>query len=134
VQFRTNRAATLYPSFFLILAGSANKQPNAVVIAGTAAAQSPEHRSRLDRLALAIETTFVRPAMKSVYVSAAAFALTAAVNLSPVLAQGPKALGGERNQPLTTPSSAAVTSAGHYEYRYGYDKHARWRGHWIFIR
>jgi hypothetical protein len=35
---------------------------------------------------------------------------------------------------LTTPSSAAVTSAGHYEYRYGYDKHARWRGHWIFIR
>jgi hypothetical protein len=28
--------------------------------------------------------------MKSVYVSAAAFALTAAVNLSPVLAQGPK--------------------------------------------
>ena len=105
-----------------------------MVIAGTAAAQSPEHRSRIDRLALAIETTFVRPAMKSVYVSAAAFALTAAVNLSPVLAQGPKALGGERNQPLTTPSSAAVTSAGHYEYRYGYDKHARWRGHWIFVR
>jgi hypothetical protein len=66
--------------------------------------------------------------MKSVYVSAAAFALTAAVNLSPALAQGP------RSQPLTTPSSAAVTSAGHYEYRYGYDRHAAWRGHWIFVR
>jgi hypothetical protein len=72
--------------------------------------------------------------MKSVYVSAAAIALTAAVNLSPVLAQGPTAFGREGNQPLTTPSSAAVTSAGHYEYRYDYDKHARWRGHWIFIR
>ena len=72
--------------------------------------------------------------MKSVYVSAAVFALTAAVNLSPVLAQAPEAFGQERSQPLTTSSSAAVTSAGHYEYRYSYDKHARWRGHWIFVR
>jgi hypothetical protein len=72
--------------------------------------------------------------MKSVYVTAAAIALTAAVNLSPALAQGPTAFGREGSQSLTTPSSAAVTSAGHYEYRYGYDKHARWRGHWIFIR
>ena len=72
--------------------------------------------------------------MKSVYVSAAVFALTAAVNLSAALAQAPEAFGQERSQPLTTSSSAAVTSAGHYEYRYGYDKHARWRGHWIFVR
>jgi len=72
--------------------------------------------------------------MKSVYVSAAVFALTAAVNLSPALAQAPEAFGQERSQPLTTSSSAAVTPAGHYEYRYGYDKHARWRGHWIFVR
>jgi hypothetical protein len=75
--------------------------------------------------------------MKSVYVSAAAFALTAAVNLSPALAQGQKLSGGNTwpgmSQPLTT-SLAAVTSAGHYEYRYGYDRHARWRGHWIFVR
>ena len=72
--------------------------------------------------------------MKSVYVSAAAFALTAAVNLSPALAQGPTAFTREGSQPLATPSSAAVTSAGHYEYRYGYDRHAAWRGHWIFVR
>ena len=72
--------------------------------------------------------------MKSVYVSAAVFTLTAAVNLSPAVAQAPEAFGQERSQPLTTSSSAAVTSAGHYEYRYGYDKHARWRGHWIFVR
>jgi hypothetical protein len=75
--------------------------------------------------------------MKSVYVSAAAFALTAAVNLSPAPAQVPKLSGGSTwpgvSQP-STPSSAAVTSAGHCEYRYGYDKHARWRGHWIFVR
>jgi hypothetical protein len=69
--------------------------------------------------------------MKSVYVSGAAFALTAAVNLSPALAQGNTWPGV--SQP-STPSSAAVTSAGHYEYRYGYDKHARWRGHWIFVQ
>jgi hypothetical protein len=53
------------------------------------------------------------PAMKSVYVSAAAFALTAAVNLSPALAEGQKLSGGNAwpgmSQPLTTPSSAAVT-------------------------
>jgi hypothetical protein len=41
--------------------------------------------------------------MKSVYVSAAAIALTAAVNLSPALAQGPTAFGREGSQPLTTP-------------------------------
>jgi hypothetical protein len=72
--------------------------------------------------------------MRSVYVRAATFALTVGVNLSPALAQAPKAFEGERSPPLTTPSSAAVTSAGHYEYRYGYDRHARWRGHWIFVR
>jgi hypothetical protein len=76
--------------------------------------------------------------MKSVYVGAAAFALTAAVNLSPALAQGPKLSGGNAwpgmSQPLTTPFSPAVTSAGHYEYRYGYDRRGAWRGHWIFVR
>ena len=93
-----------------------------------------EHRGRLDRVEFAIETTLVRPVMKSINVSAAALALTAAVSLSPALAQAPKAFAGERSQPLTTPSSAAVKSAGHFEYRYGYDRHARWRGHWIFVR
>jgi hypothetical protein len=76
--------------------------------------------------------------MKSVYVSAAAFALTAAVNLSPALAEEPKLSGGNASrgmsQPSTPPSPAAVTSAGHYEYRYGYDRHSAWRGHWIFVR
>jgi hypothetical protein len=71
--------------------------------------------------------------MKSVYVSAAVFALTAAVNLSPALAQAREAFGQERSQPLTM-SSAVGKSAGHYEYRYGYDRHARRRGHWIFVQ
>ena len=60
--------------------------------------------------------------MKSVYVGDAAFALTAAVNLSPALAEGQKLSGGNAwpgmSQPLTTSSSAAVTTAGHYQYRY----------------
>jgi hypothetical protein len=76
--------------------------------------------------------------MKSVYIGAAAFALTAAVNLSPALAEGQKLSGRNAwpgmSQPLTTSSSAAVTSAGYYQYRYGYDRHVRWRGHWIFVR
>ena len=75
--------------------------------------------------------------MKSVYVGAAAVALTAAVNLSQALAQGPKLSNGNSwpgmSQPLPTPSSAALTS-GHYEYRYGYDRRGIWRGHWIFVR
>jgi hypothetical protein len=45
--------------FFENLAGAANKQPCAAVIAGTAAAVA-EHRGRLDRLAFAIETTLGR--------------------------------------------------------------------------
>jgi hypothetical protein len=27
---------------------------------------------------------------------------------------------------------AAVTPR--YEFQYGYDKHARWRGHWVLVR
>jgi hypothetical protein len=115
-----------------------NKQPCAAVIADTAAAQSPSVAAGSTGSRFEIETTFVRPQMKSVYVSAAALALTAAVNLSPALAQGQKLSGGNAwpgmSQRLTPSSSAAVTSAGHYEYRYGYDRHARWRGHWIFIQ
>lgn len=76
--------------------------------------------------------------MKSVYVSAAAFALTAAVNLSPALALGPKVSGGNMwpgmSRHLTTPTSTAVAAPGHYEYQYGYDRHAAWRGHWVFVR
>ena len=28
----------------------------------------------------------------------------------------------------------AVTTTSHYEYQYGYDHHARWRGHWVLVR
>jgi hypothetical protein len=47
--------------------------------------------------------------MKSVYVSAAAFALTAAVNLSPALAQGPKLSGGNTCPGVSQPSTPRVT-------------------------
>jgi hypothetical protein len=76
--------------------------------------------------------------MKSVFLSAATLALIAAANFSPALAQGPKLSGGNTwpgmTRPLTPTSSAAVTSPAHYEYRYGYDKHAAWRGYWVLAR
>jgi hypothetical protein len=55
--------------FFQNPAGPANKQPYSGGHCGVRRSAVAEHRVRLDRLAFAIETTLVRPAMKSFYVS-----------------------------------------------------------------
>ena len=40
-----------------------------------------------------------------------------------------------RYLPAHRPSSKdAATTTPYYEYQYGYDKHAAWRGHWVLIR
>jgi hypothetical protein len=59
----------VYRGFFQNPAGPANKQPYSGGHCGYGSSAVAEHRVRLDRLAFAIETTLVRPAMKSVYVS-----------------------------------------------------------------
>jgi hypothetical protein len=75
--------------------------------------------------------------MKTLLLAGAALASLAAVNFSPAMAQGSKLSGGNTwpdiLQRVDTGSGNATTAA-HYEYRYGYDKHAAWRGHWVLVR
>ena len=76
--------------------------------------------------------------MKTLLLAGTALALFTAVNFSPAMAQGPKLSGGDTwagiSQRVDTISANAGTTAAHYEYRYGYDKHAAWRGHWVLVR
>jgi hypothetical protein len=72
--------------------------------------------------------------MKSLLLAGATVVLLAAVSLAPTMAQAPKLVGGSTRQPIDPGASSAVAVTPHYELQYGYDKHARWRGHWILIR
>jgi hypothetical protein len=76
--------------------------------------------------------------MKTLLPAGTTLAFLAAVNLSPALAQGPKLSGGntwpgisQRAEPSASTTSAATPR---YELQYGYDKHGRWRGHWVLVR
>lgn len=76
--------------------------------------------------------------MKTLSLTTAALALVAAANLSPAMAQGPKPSGGNTwpgiSRGVDFGSPNAVTTTPHYEYQYGYDHHAAWRGHWVLVR
>jgi hypothetical protein len=76
--------------------------------------------------------------MKTLLLAGATVALLTAVNFTPAMAQGPNLSGGNIgagiSQPLDTSTANAATIIAHYEYRYGYDKHAAWRGHWVLVR
>ena len=76
--------------------------------------------------------------MKTLLFAGATLALLTAVNFSPAMAQEPKLSGGNTwagiSQRVDTGSANAATTTPHYEYQYGYDKHARWRGHWVLVR
>jgi hypothetical protein len=76
--------------------------------------------------------------MKPLFLGAAAVVLAAAVNLSPAMALGPKPSGANNwpgvSRAVMPAASAAVESPAHYQYQYGYDKHAAWRGHWVLVR
>ena len=76
--------------------------------------------------------------MKTLLLASTTLALLAAINLSPAMARGSKLSGGntwpgisQRVEPGVS-TIAAVTPR--YEFQYGYDKHARWRGHWVLVR
>jgi hypothetical protein len=76
--------------------------------------------------------------MKTLLLVGTTLALLAAVNLSPTTAQGSKLSGGntwpgisQRADPGVSITAAATPR---YEFQYGYDKHARWRGHWVLVR
>ena len=76
--------------------------------------------------------------MKTLLLVGVALTLLAAVSLSPAMAQGPQLSAGSSwpgVPPLVDPSaSTGVAAAPRYELQYGYDKHARWRGHWALVR
>jgi hypothetical protein len=76
--------------------------------------------------------------MKSLLLAGSTLVLLTAVGLSPSMAQGPKLSGGNTwpgiSQSSDSGASTAVAATPHYELQYGYDKHARWRGHWVPIR
>ena len=76
--------------------------------------------------------------MKTPLLVGVALTLLAAVSLSPAMAQGPQLSAGSSwpgVPPRVDPSaSTGVAAAPRYELQYGYDKHARWRGHWVLVR
>jgi hypothetical protein len=76
--------------------------------------------------------------MKTLLLAGATVALLSAVNFAPAMAQGPKLPSGNTwaaiSQRVDASSANAVTATAHYEYQYGYDKHAAWRGHWVLVR
>ena len=76
--------------------------------------------------------------MKPLLFAGAALALLTAVNFSPAMAQGPKLSGGNTwpgiSQRVDPDGSTAAATTPSYEWQYGYDKHAAWRGHWVLVR
>ena len=76
--------------------------------------------------------------MKTLLLVGVALTLLAAVSLSPAMAQGPQLSAGSSwpgVPPRVDPSaSTGVAAATRYELQYGYDKHARWKGHWVLVR
>ena len=76
--------------------------------------------------------------MKTLYVASAVLVLAIAASLAPVIAQEPKLPDDNAwpgiSQHVNSSSPNAVTTTSHYEYQYGYDHHARWRGHWVLVR
>jgi hypothetical protein len=76
--------------------------------------------------------------MKALLLTGTALALLATANLSPAMAQGSKLSGGDTwpgiSQRVEPSASTTATATPRYEFQYGYDKHARWRGHWMLVR
>ncbi|MBV8121938.1 MAG: hypothetical protein JO081_18600 [Alphaproteobacteria bacterium] len=75
--------------------------------------------------------------MKSLGLITPTVALAAALSVAPATAQNLAPCGSARSVvgASATPSSANnASTAPHWEYQYGYDKHAAWRGHWVLVR
>ena len=76
--------------------------------------------------------------MKTLLLAGTALAFLTALNFSPAMAQETKPSGGNTwagiSHRVDTSSANVATTAAHYEYQYGYDKHAAWRGHWVLVR
>ena len=76
--------------------------------------------------------------MRTLLLGGVALTSLAAVSLSPAIAQGPQLSAGSSGpgvpQRVDPSASTGVAAAPRFELQYGYDKHARWRGHWVLVR
>ena len=76
--------------------------------------------------------------MKTLLLAGATVAWLTAANFAPAMARGPQASDDNAwpgiSQRVDSGSANAATATAHYEYRYGYDKHGAWRGHWLLVR
>ena len=94
--------------------------------------------SRAGSIALAaLNPNAMRSAMRSIFFGTVAIALATAPSFASGAAQGPKPSRSTSwagtDRPVIS-SAADLSTARHWEYRYGYDKHAAWRGHWVPVR
>jgi hypothetical protein len=64
--------------------------------------------------------------MKTLLLAGATFALLAAVNLSPAMAQAQTPSAGN--------SARADRTAPHYEYQHHYGHNAHWEGQWVLVK
>lgn len=75
--------------------------------------------------------------MRFTFLSTAAVALITALSVAPATAQSPKPSRPTNwtgmDHPVVSSAADTVTQP-HWEYRYGYDRHAAWRGHWVLVR
>jgi len=74
--------------------------------------------------------------MKSLALGATTLALAALTSLSPAMADGPRASGGNTWHGMSQPPDANLVAASpHYELQYHYaGRHARWLGQWVLVR
>ena len=74
--------------------------------------------------------------MKELALSATTLALFALTGLSPAMADGPRASGGNTWHGMSQPAETnLVAPSPHYELRYHYaGHHPRWVGQWVLVR
>jgi hypothetical protein len=74
--------------------------------------------------------------MKMLALSATTLALVALTSLSPAMADGPRASGGNTWRGMSQPAETNLVAATpHYELQYHYaGHHPRWVGQWVLVR
>jgi hypothetical protein len=74
--------------------------------------------------------------MKTLALGATALALVAHTSLSPAMADGPRASGGNTWRGMSQPTvTNAIAANPHYELQYHYaGHHPRWVGQWVPVR
>jgi len=73
--------------------------------------------------------------MNKLYATGAALALTAALSMSPAMAEGPRASGGGYAPNATEATVPPQQRAPHWEWQHSYvGHHPRYDGHWVLVR